>query len=180
GREAGCGGSGPGPLDLRRTARIRLGLIKTGPPDLGWTAGIGWPAWAFPTASWGGGARPRGGGLAGDEGRGRLAGLWGDLSGREGWGGHGESPGGGWVGARTPEGGGSRRSGSAAALNNSGEESNVVEGNTRVDRGVRGPLPQGGLRGLLGGGNGATVARGDGGGPPRLHGERRVSAGREK
>jgi hypothetical protein len=51
GREAGYGGSGPGPLDLRRTARIRLGLIKTGPPDLGRTAGIGWPALASPTAS---------------------------------------------------------------------------------------------------------------------------------
>ncbi|PWZ27268.1 hypothetical protein Zm00014a_009481, partial [Zea mays] len=102
--ETGCGGSGPGPLDLRRTARIRLGLIKTGPPDLGRTVGIGWPAWASPTASWGGGARPRGGGLTGDEGRGRLAGLWGDLSGREGWGGHGESSGGVWVGAGAPEG----------------------------------------------------------------------------
>jgi hypothetical protein len=44
GREAWCGGSGPGPLDLRRTARIGLGLIKTGPPDLGRTVGIRWPA----------------------------------------------------------------------------------------------------------------------------------------
>ena len=78
--------------------------------------GIGWPAWASPTASWGGGARPRGGGLAGDEGRGRSTGLWGDLSGREGWGGHGESSGGVWVGAGAPEGGGPWRSGSAAAL----------------------------------------------------------------
>jgi hypothetical protein len=41
---AWCGGSGSGPLDLRRTARVGLGLIKSGPPDLGWTAGIGWPA----------------------------------------------------------------------------------------------------------------------------------------
>jgi hypothetical protein len=31
-------------LDLRRTARVGLGLIKSGPPDLGWTAGIGWLA----------------------------------------------------------------------------------------------------------------------------------------
>ncbi|PWZ33571.1 hypothetical protein Zm00014a_015364, partial [Zea mays] len=98
GREAGGGGSEPGPLDLGRTARIGFGLIKTGPPDLGRTVGIGWPAWAYPTASWGGGARPRGGELAGDEGRGRLAGLRGDLSGREGWGGHGESSGGVWSG----------------------------------------------------------------------------------
>jgi hypothetical protein len=142
--------------------------------------GIGWPAWASPTASWGGGARPRGGGLAGDEGRGHLAGLWGDLSGREGWGGHGESSGGVWVGAGTPEGGGSRRNGSAAGLLYSGEELYAAESKAKVDRGGRGSLPQGGLRGLLGGGNGATVARGDGGGPPRLHGERRVSAGREK
>ncbi|PWZ14556.1 hypothetical protein Zm00014a_010889, partial [Zea mays] len=131
-------------------------------------------------ASWGGGARPRGGGLAGDEGRGRLAGLWGDLSGREGWGGHGESSGGVWVGAGAPEGGGSRRGGSAAGLLYSGEELHAAESKTRVDRGGRGSLPQGGLRGLLGGGNGATVARGDGGGPPRLHVEWRVSAGREK
>jgi hypothetical protein len=135
---------------------------------------------ASPTASWGGGARPRGGGITGDEGRGRSAGLWGDLSGREGWGGHEESPGGGWVEAGAPEGGGSRRSGSAAALINSGEELSAAESNTKVDRGGRGSLPQGGFRGLFGGGSGATVARGDGGGPPRLHGERRVSAGREK
>jgi hypothetical protein len=67
-------GNGPGPLDLRRTARVGLGLIETGPPDLGWTAGIGWPALSSPTASWGGGARSRGGELAGDEGRGGLCG----------------------------------------------------------------------------------------------------------
>ena len=109
-----------------------------------------------------------------------MAGLWGDLSGREGWGGHGESSGGVWVGAGAPEGGGSRRSGSAAGLLYSGEELHAAESKTKVDRGGRGPLPQDGLRGLLGGGNGTTVVRGDGGGPPRLHGERRVSAGREK
>jgi hypothetical protein len=33
-----------------------------------------------------------------------LAGLWGDLSGREGWGGRGEFSGGVWVGAEAPEG----------------------------------------------------------------------------
>jgi hypothetical protein len=50
-RKAGCGGSGPGPLDSRRTARIRPGLFKIGPglfkigsSDLRWTAGIGRPA----------------------------------------------------------------------------------------------------------------------------------------
>jgi hypothetical protein len=47
GRETGCEGSGPGPLDLRRTARIGLGLIETGPFDLEWTVGIGWPASVF-------------------------------------------------------------------------------------------------------------------------------------
>jgi hypothetical protein len=41
------GGNGLGPLDLRRTARIGLGLIETGSFDLGWTAGIGWPASVF-------------------------------------------------------------------------------------------------------------------------------------
>ena len=40
-------GNGPGPLDLRRTARVGLGLIETGPFDLEWTAGIGWPASVF-------------------------------------------------------------------------------------------------------------------------------------
>jgi hypothetical protein len=109
-----------------------------------------------------------------------LAGLWGDLSGREGWGGHGGSSGGVWVGAEAPEGGGSRRGDSAAGLLYSGEELSAAEGKTKGDRGGRGPLPQDGLRGLLGGGNGVTVPRGDGGGPPRLHGERRVSAGRGK
>jgi hypothetical protein len=88
-------GNGPGPLDLRRTARVGLGLIETGPPDLGWAAGIGWPALASPTASRGSGARPRGGELAGDEGRGSPASLWGDLDGRRGWGRRGESSGGG-------------------------------------------------------------------------------------
>jgi hypothetical protein len=36
----GCGGSGPGPLDLRRTARVGLGLFKIEPSDLRWTAEI--------------------------------------------------------------------------------------------------------------------------------------------
>jgi hypothetical protein len=90
---------------------------------------------AFPTASWGGGASPRGGGLAGDEGRGGSAGLWGDLSGREGWGGRWGSSGGGWVGAGAPEGGGPRQSGSAAALINSDEELSAAESNTKVGRG---------------------------------------------
>jgi hypothetical protein len=43
-RKAGCGGSGPGPSDSRRTARIGPGLFKIGPSDLRWTAGIGRPA----------------------------------------------------------------------------------------------------------------------------------------
>jgi hypothetical protein len=93
-----------------------------------------------------------------------LAGLWGDLSGRGGWGGHGESSAGVWVGAGALEGGDSRRSGSAAGLLYSGEELYMAEGNTWVDRGGRGPLPQGGLQGLLGGDRDATVARVDGGG----------------
>jgi hypothetical protein len=38
---------GPGPLDLRRTARIGLDLFEIGSFDLGWTAGIGWPASVF-------------------------------------------------------------------------------------------------------------------------------------
>jgi hypothetical protein len=33
-RKAGCGGSGPGPLDLRRTARVGLGLFKIESFDL--------------------------------------------------------------------------------------------------------------------------------------------------
>jgi hypothetical protein len=41
GRKAGCGGSGSGPLDSRRTARIGLGLFKIEPSDLRWTAEIG-------------------------------------------------------------------------------------------------------------------------------------------
>jgi hypothetical protein len=34
-RKAECGGNGPGPLDLRRTARAGLGLFKIEPFDLG-------------------------------------------------------------------------------------------------------------------------------------------------
>jgi hypothetical protein len=95
---------------------------------------------AFPTASRDGGACPRGGGLAGDEGRGRSAGPWGDLSGREGWGGRGESSGGDWVGAGAPEGGGPRQSGSAAALINSDEELSAAESNKGEGRGQGGFL----------------------------------------
>jgi hypothetical protein len=126
--------------------------------------GIGWPAWASPTASWGGGARPRGGGLAGDEGRGRLAGLWGNPSGQGGREGHGDFIGGVWVGAEAPEGGDSRRGGSAAGFLYSGEQSHATESKTKGNRGGRGPLPQGGLRGLLGGDGDATETRVDGGG----------------
>jgi hypothetical protein len=39
-RKAGCGGSGPGPLNLRRTTRVGIGLFKIEPSDLRWTAGI--------------------------------------------------------------------------------------------------------------------------------------------
>jgi hypothetical protein len=39
-RKAGCGGNGPGSSDLRRTARVGLGLFETGPSDLRWTAEI--------------------------------------------------------------------------------------------------------------------------------------------
>ena len=95
GGQSGRGGSGLGPLDLRWAARLGLGLFKSGSPDLGWTAGIGWPALSSPTASRGGGARSRGGELARDEGRGGSAGPWGDRSGLGGWGRRGESSGGG-------------------------------------------------------------------------------------
>jgi hypothetical protein len=128
-------GNGSGPLDLRRMARVGLGLIETGPFDPGWTAGIGWPALSSPTASRGGSARSHGGEFAGDEGRGGSTGPWGDLSGRGGWGGRGEPSGGDWVGAGAPEGGGPRRSGSAAALKGSGEQLNATGGNTKVGRG---------------------------------------------
>jgi hypothetical protein len=101
--------------------------------------------------------------LAGDEGRGGPAGPWGDLNGRGGWGGREETSGGVWVGVGAP-GGGSRGSGSAAALNYSGEELNAIGSKTKAKRGGRGPLPQSGLRGLLGGDGNATVARVDGGG----------------
>jgi hypothetical protein len=93
-----------------------------------------------------------------------LAGLWVDLSGRGGRGGRGEFFGGVWVGAETPEGGDSRRSGSAAGLLYFGEELHAAESKTKGDRGGRGPLPQGRLRGLLGSDGDATVARVDGGG----------------
>jgi hypothetical protein len=43
----GVGGKGPGPLDLRQTARIGLGLFESGSFDLGWTVGIGWLASVF-------------------------------------------------------------------------------------------------------------------------------------
>jgi hypothetical protein len=36
----GAGGNGPGPSDLRRTARVGLGLFETGSFDLRWTAEI--------------------------------------------------------------------------------------------------------------------------------------------
>jgi hypothetical protein len=88
------GGNGLGPLDLRRTARIGLGLFQTGSSDLSWTAEIWRPASVFPPASRGGGARSRGEELAGDEGRGGSAGPWGDLDGRGGWGWRGEPSGG--------------------------------------------------------------------------------------
>jgi hypothetical protein len=88
-------GKRPWAVGFQRTARIRPGLIETGPSDLGWTGGIGWPALASPTASRGGGARSRGGELTGDEGRGGSAGPWGDQSGLGGWGRRGESSGGG-------------------------------------------------------------------------------------
>jgi hypothetical protein len=45
----GGGGNGPGPLDLRRTARVGLGLFETGPSDLRWTAEIWRLASAFPS-----------------------------------------------------------------------------------------------------------------------------------
>ena len=72
--------------------------------------------------------------------------------------------GGGGAGAPPRVGGGSRGGGSAAGLLYSGEQSNATESKTKGDRGGRGPLPQGGLRGLLGGDRDATGTRVDGGG----------------
>jgi hypothetical protein len=40
-------GGGSGPSDSRRTAKIRLGLVKKEPSDLRWTTGIGRPASAL-------------------------------------------------------------------------------------------------------------------------------------
>jgi hypothetical protein len=97
--------------------------------------GLGGRLLPSPTASRGDGARPRGGELAGDEGRGGSAGPWGDLGGRGGWGGRGEPSGGDRVGAGAPEGGDPRRSGSAVALRDSGEQLNATGGNKKVGRG---------------------------------------------
>ena len=36
----GAGGNGPGPSDLRRTAKVGFGLFETGSSDLRWTAEI--------------------------------------------------------------------------------------------------------------------------------------------
>jgi hypothetical protein len=49
-RKAGCGGSGPGPLDLRRTASVGLGLFETGSSDLRWMAEI-WRLASVPFSS---------------------------------------------------------------------------------------------------------------------------------
>jgi hypothetical protein len=50
GREAGRGGNGSEPLDLGRTVEVGFGLFESGPPDLGWTAGMGWlAAVSFPS-----------------------------------------------------------------------------------------------------------------------------------
>jgi hypothetical protein len=68
-------------------------------------------------------------------GAGGSAGPWGDLGGRGGWGGRGEPSGGDWVGAGAPEGGGPRRSGSAVALKDSGEQLNATGGNKKDGRG---------------------------------------------
>jgi hypothetical protein len=52
GRKAGCGGNGSGPLDLRRTARVGLGLIEIGSFDLEWTGGgLGGRLLSSPTAT---------------------------------------------------------------------------------------------------------------------------------
>ncbi|PWZ08663.1 hypothetical protein Zm00014a_020893, partial [Zea mays] len=84
----------------------------------------------------------------------------------------------GGLGRAGAGGGRSRRSGSAAALINSGEELSAAESNTKVEG--AGEVP------YLKAGSGTPRWRqwrdggpGDGGGPPRLHGGRRVSAGRE-
>jgi hypothetical protein len=97
--------------------------------------GLGGWLLSSPPASRGGGARPRGGGLAGDEGRRGSAGPWDDLGGRGGWGGRGEPSGEDWVGAGAPEGGDPRRSVSAVALRDSGEQLNATGGNKKDGRG---------------------------------------------
>jgi hypothetical protein len=97
--------------------------------------GLGGRLLSSPPASRGGGARPRGGELTGDEGRRGSAGPWDDLGGRGGWGGRGEPSGEDWVGAGAPEGGGPRRSGSAVVLRDSGEKLNATGGNKKDGRG---------------------------------------------
>jgi hypothetical protein len=155
----------------------RLGLgsayLKHGRSIWNGRQGLGGRLLSSPTASRGGGARSRGGGLAGDKGRGGSAGPWGDLSGRGGRGERGEPFGGDWVRAGAPEGGGPRRSGSAVALKDSGEQLNATGAIKRSEGGGRGSLPRGELRGPLDGDGDAAAARVDGGGPRRLRRERR-------
>jgi hypothetical protein len=95
----------------RRSAggeRLGLGLgsgyLKQGRSIWDGRRGLGGRLLSFPPASRGGDGRPRGGELAGDEGRGDSAGPWDDLGGRGGWGGRGEPSGGDWVGAEAPKG----------------------------------------------------------------------------
>jgi hypothetical protein len=97
--------------------------------------GLGGRLLSSPLASRGGGARSHDGELAGDEGRGGSACPWDDPGGRGGWGERGEPSGGDWVGAGAPEGGGPRRSGSAVALKDSGEQLNAAGGNKKDGRG---------------------------------------------
>jgi hypothetical protein len=98
-------------------------------------AGIGWPASVFSSDQQRRRRPSRGGELTGDEGRRGSAGPWDDLGGRGGWGGREEPSGGDWVGAGAPEGGGPRRSGSAVALRDSGEQLNATGGNKKDGRG---------------------------------------------
>jgi hypothetical protein len=107
---------------------LGLGYLKQGRSIWDGRWGLGGWLLSSPPASRGGGARPRGGELAGDEGRGDSAGPWDDLGGRGGWGGRGEPSGGDWVGAGAPEGGGPRRSGLAVALKDAGEQLNATGG----------------------------------------------------
>jgi hypothetical protein len=120
------GGNGPGPSDYRWTARIRLGLFKTGLSDLRWTAEIWRLAYVpFPSQQRRRRPHPRRGSSPETRGAGALRVLRATGVAWE----VGEGAGNLLVGLgrdRGTGGGGPRRSGSAAALSDSGKELSVA------------------------------------------------------